>query len=178
MKKTICVISVIVAAAITILYVRIGGIFGNESALSKTGLSHPIFFSLWGISTYCALAFNLYVGYSKTKYKFYIPFLAVSLVGMILTITCDFDYSIYPQYIAHCIGSLTFSAVTGISVFLLLLLTKKYAMAIVCGFVLLADLIFLLIFKETALIEVVPVFVGYILLLINNLKGERVKIAA
>ncbi|MGN1329239.1 MAG: hypothetical protein ACI4V4_06040 [Eubacterium sp.] len=157
---------------------KITGLFGNESALSKVGLDHPVMFTLWGISTYFALAFNIRIGFLKTKYRFYIFLLAISLLGMILTLCCDFDYSVYPQYLAHCIGSLAFSAVTGISVFLLFVLTKNYISAIICGVTLLTDLIMLIIFKETALIEVVPIFVGYSLLLIHNLKGERVKIEA
>lgn len=171
--------SIIVAVAVTVIYLSLGnGIFGNESALSKTGLRHPVWFLSWGIITYFALAFNLHVAYSKTKYRFYIPLLAVSFLGMALTVNCDFDYSLYPQYVAHCIGSLTFSAVTGVNVFLLFLLTKKYISSAVCGAILIVDLILLIIFKETALIEITPIFAGYILLLINNLKGERIKIEA
>ena len=178
MKKTVCFFSVITAVVITICYMRIGGIEGNASALSKVGLSHPVFFCLWGVSTYFALAFNLHTAYGKTKYKFYIPLLAVSLVGMVLTLTCRFEYSNFPVYMAHCVGSLTFSAVMGVSVFLLFQLTKRYVSAVISGVVLLADLVLLLIYKETALIEVVPVFVGYVLLLINNLRKENVKIEA
>lgn len=177
-KRIACLISVIAAVIITVCYLRITGLFGNESALSKVGLVHPVMFALWGISTYFALAFNIHIGFSKTKYKFYIFLLAVSLLGMILTLCCDFDYSEYSQYLAHCIGSLAFSAVTGITVFLLFVLTKNYISAVICGAVLLTDLVFLVIYKETALIEVVPVLVGYVLLLIHNLKGERVKIEA
>lgn len=177
-KKIFCLLSVITAVIITICYLSVTGISGNESALSKVGLVHPVMFTLWGISTYFALAFNIHIGFSKTKYKLYIPLLAVSLLGMILTLCCDFDYSVYPEYLAHCIGSLTFSAVTGITVFLLFILTKNYISAVICGVVLITDLVLLVIFKETALIEVVPVFAGYVLLLIHNLKGEKVKIEA
>ncbi len=177
-KRLICIISVIIAVGITAFYLHITGFIGNESALSKVGLVHPVIFSFWGISTYFAIAFNIFTGFSKTKYKFYIFLLALSFLGMALTLCCDFDYSVYPQYLAHCIGSLTFSAVTGITVFLLFVLTKNYISAVICGAVLLTDLVLLIIFKETALIEVVPVFVGYALLLIHNLKGEKVKIEA
>lgn len=178
MKKAVCIFTVTISVIITVLYLRIGGLFGNDSALSTVGLTHKPFFVLWGVSTYTALAVNIYQAYEKTKYKFYALLLFASLVGMILTLACDFDYSVYPQYLAHCIGSLMFSAVTGVNVFLLFLLRKQYIMSAVCGVILVADLILLLIFKETALIEVVPIFSGYALLLINNLKEGRIKIAA
>lgn len=177
-KKLICLISVITAVAVTVYYMSITGLWGNESALSRVGLLHPVIFTVWGISTYFALAFNIFIGYSRTKHRLYIPLLAVSLLGMILTLGCDFDYNIYPQYLAHCIGSLAFSAVTGIAVFLLFVLTKNYISAVICGVVLLSDLVLLFIFKETALIEIVPIFVGYILLLVHNLRGEKIKIEA
>ncbi len=151
----------------------IGGISGNESAFSKVGLSHPILFFVWGISTYIALCVNLYAGYKKTKYNFYIPLLFVSAIAMILTLICDFDYSRHTQYMIHCAASLTFSAVNAILVFALFLLTKKYLFTFITGAVLVTDLVLLLIFKETALIEIVPIFAGYILLLINNLKKEK-----
>lgn len=172
MKRVVCVVSVLIAVGITLYYITIGGVFGNSSALSKVGLDHPLLFAFWGFFTYFALSFNIYIGYSKTKYKFYLPLLFVTAIGMLLTLTCDFDYSKYSQYIAHCIGSLVFSAVSGILVFLLFLLKKEYRMSAITGLILIGDLIFLILFKETALIEIIPIFYGYIMLLINNLKKE------
>lgn len=177
MKKFICIFSILAAVIITVCYMRIGGISGNASALSKVGLSHPLFFAVWGTVTYFALCFNICVGYSHTEYRFYIFLLVLALVGMALTLICRFDYSVYPQYFAHCIGSLTFSAAVGINIFLLFFLTRKYVLSFVTAAVLLTDLVLLIIYKETALIEVVPIFTGYALLLINNLKGERTEIA-
>lgn len=168
--------TIVVAVAVTVYYLTFGGIKGNDSALSTVGLSHPILFSLWGISTYIALAFNIHIAFKKTKFKFYIILLIISAIGMALTLTCDFDYDIYPQYLAHCIGSLAFSAVTGITVFLAFLLNKKYILTAISGLILLTDLVMLLIFKETALIEIVPIFSGYILLLINNFDTRKDKI--
>jgi len=178
MKKIFCILSISASAVFTAYYLHFGGLFGNSSALSKVGLTHPVYFAVWCILTYSALSYNLHTAYAKTKYKFYIPMLIISGMGMILTLCCDFNYDIYPQYIAHCIGSLTFSALMGISIFLLFLLTQKYVFAVISGTILIADLILLIIFKETALIETVPIFIGYILLGINNFAKEKELIEA
>jgi hypothetical protein len=172
MKKAICIISSFIAIMVSIYYMHIGGLFGNASAFSKVGLSHPILFTAWGIVTYFALSFNIYTAYSATKYRFYIPMIIISGIGMILTLCCDFDYSKYTEYILHCIGSLSFSSITGICVFILFLLRKKYILSGICATILICDLILLLIFKETALIEITPIFAGYIMLLFINLKRE------
>ena len=178
MKKYLCCLSVSAAVIFTIYYLRFAGLFTNKSALSTVGLEHPVLFFVWGISTYLALAVNIVFGYMKTKYRFYIVLLIISFIGIMLTVFCDFDYDKKAQYILHCAGSLAFSSIMGICVFLLFLLGKKYIFALICGCVLIADLICLFIFKETALIEIVPIFTGYILLLINNLKKERKAIEA
>lgn len=178
MKRYLCCFSVLTAVIFTLYYLHFAGLFTNKSALSTVGLEHPLLFIIWGFLTYTALAVNLVFGYMQTKYKFYIALLIISFIGIVLTVFCDFDYDKKVQYILHCAGSLTFSAVTGICVFLLFLLSKKYIFAIICGCVLIADLICLFIYKETALIEIVPVFTGYILLLINNLRKERKTIEA
>lgn len=176
MKKAISTATVIAAVAVTIYYLTICGLKGNESALSTVGLEHPVIFSIWGISTYLALAANIAVAFSKTKYKFYIILLIISGIGMALTLLCDFDYDNYKQYLAHCIGSLGFSAIMGINVFLAFLLNKRYILSSISAVILIVDLIMLLIFKETALIEVAPVFAGYIMLLIVNLSKRNEKI--
>ncbi|MCD7796479.1 MAG: hypothetical protein LUG95_02340 [Clostridiales bacterium] len=125
-----------------------GGIWGVSSAISKVGLEHRLLFCLWGITTFFALAYNICIAYSDTKYKFYIPLLALAGIGMIVTLSCDFDYSLYPQYIAHCIGLLGFSVVMGVTVFLFFLFTKQYVICGLCAIVLLADLLLLIIFKQ------------------------------
>ena len=173
MKKVICLLACILAAVYSVAYAGLGGFVGNSGALSKIGLVHPILFAVWGVLTYFALAFNITVGFRKTKYKFYTILLAVSFIGMVLTLTCDFDYDIRAQYVLHCLGSLTFSAVTGITVFLLFLLSKSYVPATISGVILIIDLILLIFFKETAFIELAPIFAGYIMLCIHNLKKEK-----
>ncbi len=174
MKKIICVLSVILSAAYSLYYASLGGFKeGNSGALSKIGLSHPLLFIIWGALTFFALCCNITYGYSKTKYTFYRYLLILSEIGMILTLFFHFDYAERTQYFIHCTGSLTFSVVTGITVLLLFALSKKYVLSIICGAVLVSDFILLLIFKETALIELFPIFSGYIMLLIYNLRKER-----
>ena len=173
MKNIICVISCIIAIIYSVIYASLGTLSGNSGALSKIGLEHPALLAVWGIITYFSLAVNITIGYRKTKYKFHIPMLAVSLIGMLLTIFFDFDYSKYNEYILHCAGSLAFSAITGICVFLLFLVRKAYVLCAVSGAILLSDLILLIIFKETAFIELMPIFSGYVMLCILNLKKEN-----
>ncbi|MGN0528277.1 MAG: hypothetical protein ACI4IE_04015, partial [Eubacterium sp.] len=81
----------------------------------------------------------------------------------------------------HCIGSLTFSAVSGITVFLLFLLNFKKSFMFkvftcITGVILVVDLICLFIFKETGLIEALPIFAGYIMLMITNFRREKIEI--
>ena len=70
MRKAIGIITVITAVIITVYCLTICGLRGNESALSTVGLEHHTIFTLWGISTYIALATNISITFLKTKYKF------------------------------------------------------------------------------------------------------------
>ncbi len=172
-NKTISFILTVFAIIITIYYLAICGLFGNKSALSTVGLKHHILFTIWGIVTYMALSSGIIVAFSQTKYKFYIILLIISAVGMAMTLLFDFDYSKYPQYLAHCIGSLVFSGAMGINVFLAFLVNKKYIFSVVSALILVIDLIMLIIFKETALIEIFPIFAGYIMLTAFNFGKEK-----
>lgn len=176
MKKLISAFSIAISVGITIYYLHFGGLFGNESALSKIGLTHRLLFILWGVFTYLALAVNIHIAFRSTKFKFYIPLLIIAMVGMLLTLSCDFNYDKYSQYILHCIGSLTFSALMGILVLLLFILKKNWLFSLISAAILIVDLILLLIYKETALIEITPIFVGFAMLLINNLGKEKERI--
>lgn len=173
MKRYFYIIISFIAAIYSVFYASLGGFVGNRGALSKIGLYHPILFAIWGLITCAALFSNLIVGFMRTRYKFYIALLFVAFVGMLLTVTNDFDYSVKSEYILHCVGSMTFSIVTGITVFLLFLLTKDYSLAITSAVILIGDLIFLIILKETAIIELTPIFAGYIMLGIHNVRRER-----
>lgn len=176
MKNFIFLILSAAVTVYTLVYTSLGGFVGNEGALSKIGLVHPVLFVIWGFLTFSVLSFGIVLGYLKTKYKFYIILLLIAFVGIALTVFCDFDYDNRLQYTLHCVGSLSFSAVTGINIFFMFLLTKRYFLTAVSGAVLLGDLVLLLIFKETAFIELIPIITAYILFNINNCSKERVKL--
>lgn len=171
-------------SAYTIWYMSLGDVTENSGALSKIGLDHPVLFAVWGAATYALLYSLIHTAYRKyTDYKFYHWLMAVSGVGMLLTLTCDFDYDKRLQWFLHCAGSLTFSAVTGITVFLFFLLCAKkdkifLVITFIVGAVLLGDTVFLIIFKETALIETVPIFIGYAVLNLTLYKKEAKALAA
>lgn len=173
MKKFILVSLSLITTVYSLWYASLGGFAGNSGALSKIGLEHPILFAVWGILTYVTLAFGIIIGLKNVKYKLFIILLMIALIGMGLTLCFDFDYDKHTQYMLHCIGSLTFSAVMGITVFLLFLISKSYYLAAVSGIILITDVVFLIIFKETAVIELAPIFSGYIMLCIHNLRKEK-----
>lgn len=174
MRKIICVLLCVISAIYSLWYASLGGFIGNDGALSKIGLEHPVLFTIWGILTTIALVINITAGFVNTKYKFFIVLLIIAAIGMAMTLLFDFDYDIKPDYYLHCIGSLTFSAVMGITVLLLFFLTKSYILASLSSVILFADLMLLIIFKETAIIELAPIFAGYIMLSIHNTKDRRV----
>lgn len=173
MKKFICLTSVIICVIYSLYYASLGGFHGNKGALSKIGLTHPLLFSVWGILTLTALFINIITAYSKAKFNFYKYLLIISFIGMALTLIFDFDYNERLQYYLHCIGSMSFSVVTGITVLLFFIISKRYILTAMCTTILLTDLILLIIFKETAIIELFPIFSGFILLLIYNFRKER-----
>ncbi|MDE5604290.1 MAG: hypothetical protein K2I73_01765 [Eubacterium sp.] len=163
------------AVVFTLWYLHFGSLTENSGALSVTGIEHPVYFTIWGVLTFAGIYGNLMFAYKKLlpKLHFKYIFFALSAIGMSLTLSCDFDYSIYIQYVLHCFGSLLFSVSTGTCVFLLFFLNYKRnkmfsVFTIIIGFILIADLILLLIFKETALIESVPVLFALIILPVLN----------
>lgn len=176
MKKVFNAVLIIITILYSIWYAGLGGFVGNKGALSKIGLEHPVLFAVWGILTYFSLAYSITLGFRKTKYKFYIPLLILSFVGMVLTLTCEFDYANHTQYVLHCIGSLGFSIITGTCVFLLFLVSRARVLPVACGIILITDLVLLIIFKETAIIELFPIISGYILLYIFNHIREKSKV--
>lgn len=170
------------AAIYTVWYMHFGTAYKNEGALSTIGLERHGLFVIWGVMTIAALAVNITIGYKRyTKTKIYIPLLSVSAAGMAMTLCFDFDYDEKAQYFLHCAGSLIFSVVTGITVFILFLLNYKKErifkiFTLTTAAILIGDFILLLIFKETGLIETVPIFSGYIMLAIINTRREKVEI--
>lgn len=181
MKKLLAIFSSVIATAYTIWYMHFGVPYENSGALSKIGLEHHGLFVVWGVLTTLALGINIVIAYQKyTKTKVYIPLLSVSTVGMVLTLCFDFDFDQKLDYYLHCAGSLTFSAVMGITIFVLFLLnfgknSMCEAFTYITGGILVVDLICLFIFKETGLIETLPIFAGYLLLGIANLRRDKVE---
>jgi hypothetical protein len=184
MKKLVVAIGnflSIIAFFYTIWYTHFGVPYKNSGALSKIGLTHHTYFAIWGILTVLALGLNTIIAYKKyTKTKIYIPLLLIATIGMVLTLCFDFDFDKKPDYYLHCAGSLTFSAIMGITIFILFMLCYKNggifkAFTFITAGILIVDLICLLIFKETALIEVLPIFAGYLLLGIANTRRDRIE---
>ncbi|MGN0532257.1 MAG: hypothetical protein ACI4IN_05635 [Eubacterium sp.] len=179
MKKYVNIALSLVATIYTCWYMHYGIPYKNSGALSKIGLEHKGLFVLWGILTFAALAYSVSIAYKRyTNTKAYLPLLSVAGIGMGLTLSFDFDYDIKPDYYLHCAGSLVFSAIMGVTVFLLFLLCYKKglvfkAFTYITGAILITDAILLLIYKETGLIEAVPVISGYIMLGVVNCIRER-----
>lgn len=183
MRKRIA-ITVLSAFAIfyTLWYMHFGELTTNAGALSKSGLRHPVFFAAWGLLTYTALYANI-IFLNKILYpkaRLHYAFAAAALLGIILTVTCRFDYSLPVQYYLHCTGSLCFSGLTGFSVFLIYIRSYKKSLffkilSFIIGLLLITDLILLLIYKETALIEAIPIIFGLIIMPITILTDKTNK---
>ncbi len=185
MNKYIVLILSILAVFYTLWFMSFGSLTENSGALSKTGLAHPVLFIIWGILVFIALYWGIITLYRKLlpKNKVYIILTVLALLGMILTLSCRFDYSVKAEYYLHCAGSLTFSVATGVWVFLFYLLNSKKGAfySVICtavGVILIADLVLLLIFQESALVEAVPVIFGLIIIPITvfkvNAKKEKI----
>ena len=100
---------------------------------------------------------------------------------MILMLIFNFDYAKIPNFYFHCTGSLAFSVLMGTTVFLLFLLCcKKGTVFKIFTFttaaILLSDLVLLFIFKETALIEALPIFAAYAMLNTVIFRRDKVEI--
>lgn len=157
------------AVVYTLFYMSLNDLTTNDGALSKTGLTHPFLFFIWGALIYCALYLNIFA-LAKSFYKitnFHIIFAVSSLIGMAFTLFFKFDYSLKFQYFMHCAGSLIFSVCTGTEVFITYLYgfkknTINAVLTIIIALLLIADLILLIIFKQNALIEAVPVIFALI----------------
>lgn len=179
-KRLFTPILSVVTIIYTVWYMRYDVPYKNSGALSKIGLTHHNEFVIWGVMTMLTLSVGIIQSYERyLKTRVYIPLLVVSCVGMVLTLCFEFRYGINPDYYLHCAGSLVFSAVTGVNIFVFYLLNYRdklfRAFMYIAGGILLGDLLLLLIFKETGLIEVVPIFAGYVMLSITNMRRDRVE---
>ncbi len=164
----------------TILYMQFADPYTNAGALSAIGLDHPVLFALWGTVTYGVLYLLLYTIYNRQKRRGLCHGLLLPAgVGMALTVCCPFDFVRHTLWLLHCIGSLTFSVLSGIAIFLCFLFSFEkgrfwqYA-SVFWAALMIVDLILLLIYKETGLIEAVPVLIGVVLLNIAIYQKEKV----
>lgn len=181
-KAIICTLS-FAAAAYTAWFMHFGSLTQNSGALSKTGLRHPVLFAVWGTLAFFALLANgtyIYNRGSKKLKAFFISLGIASFLGMLLTLCFKFDYDLKMQYYLHCAGSLAFSASSGAAIFTLFLINFKKnklyaALTIIIGVILAADLIFLIIFQENALIEGVPVIFALVSMPTVILKEKNTK---
>ncbi len=170
MKKYILAAISFAAFAYTIWFMHFGELTTIEGSLSKTGINHTFLFAIWGIITFTALYLNVFTLFSEhiKKYswkKFYFTMMLLSATGMALTLSCRFGYEFGAEYYLHCAGSLTFSILTSVIVFTYYMLNfrrhRLYAIAtIVIGVLLITDMIFLIAYKQNALIEAVPILFG------------------
>lgn len=175
MKKAILISLSVAALVYTLWYMHFGSLTDISGALSTIGLAHPVAFTIWGVLTFAALYSNILYAYAELsrKHKFQYFLCGASAIGMTLTLTCDFDYAKQTEYLLHCAGTIAFSVLTGICVFVLFLLNYKRsklfsAFTYIIGAILIVDLIMLIIFKQNALIETVPVIFALITLPVMN----------
>lgn len=171
MKKYALCATSIMTAAYTVYYMSLNELTTNEGALSKTGLKHPVLFAVWGILTYISLYWGIFEIAKKFKVlkNFHYALAIASLLGMAMTLIFKFDYSLRIQYFLHCSGSLIFSVCTGVCVFITYMLNFRKsvffsASTVIIGIILATDLVLLIIFKQNALIEAVPVLFALILM--------------
>ena len=173
MKKIFISILSACAFAYTLWYMHFGELTTIEGALSKSGIKHPVYFAIWGALTFFALYANIFSLYKTLKkyrwQRLVYPLSALSAVGMIITLTCRFGYEFGFEYYLHCAGSLAFSFITSVLVFTYYMLNfkrhKLYAAAtVIIGALLITDLIFLIICKQNALIEAVPILFALIIM--------------
>ena len=122
----------------------------------------------------------LYTMYNKQKRRGLCHGLVLPAgVGMALTVCCPFDFERHTLWLLHCIGSLAFSVLSGVAIFLCFLFSFKKGRFWQCATVfwaalMIGDLILLLIYKETGLIEAMPVLTGVVLLNIAIYQKEKV----
>lgn len=181
MKKSIIIIISAAAFVYTIWYMHFGELTTIEGALSKTGIIHPFLFAIWGTLVYAALYLNIFYLYlllNKNWLKALIPLSAFGAIGMLLTLTCRFGKEFGFEYYLHCGGSLAFSIITSVIVFTLYLLNSKKhwlykAATITTGILLITDLVFLIIYKQNALIEAVPILFALVIMPVTILINKE-----
>lgn len=164
-------------------YIRVYALCGP--AHQRRGTLHhrtgpPVLFALWGAGTYGVLYLLLYTMYNKQKRRGLCHGLVLPAgVGMVLTVCCPFEFERHTLWLLHCIGSLAFSVLSGVAIFLCFFVFIQKGRFWQCATVfwaalMIGDLILLLIYKETGLIEAMPVLTGVVLLNIAIYQKEKV----
>lgn len=182
MKLIINALLSVLAIAYTVYFMSLNELTTNDGALSKTGIIHPVLFFIWGILVYAALYANIFslANIFHKITEFHIILAIASFAGIILTLVFKFEYSLKVQYFLHCSGSLIFSACTGIAVFVTYLYGFKKsifnaAFTVIIGLILLTDLILLIVFKQNALIEGVPIIFALAVMPVTQALSTRQK---
>jgi len=169
----------IIAAAYSCRMLAMSDIGGDCISYIRAAL-YLLLFALWGAGTYGVLYLLLYTMYNKQKRRGLCHGLLLPAgVGMALTVCCPFDFERHNLWLLHCIGSLAFSVLSGVAIFLCFLFSFKKGRFWQCATVfwaalMIGDLILLLIYKETGLIEATPVLAGVVLLNIAIYQKEKV----
>lgn len=182
MKLIINALLSVLAVAYTVYFMSLNDLTTNDGALSKTGIIHPVLFFIWGILVYAALYANIFslANIFHKITEFHIILAVASFAGIILTLIFKFEYSLKVQYFLHCSGSLIFSVCTGIAVFITYLYGFKKskfiaALTVIIGLILLTDLVLLIIFKQNALIEGVPIIFALAVMPVTQALSNRKK---
>lgn len=171
MKTIIYYILSAAAIILTVYIISLNELTTNSGAISKTGIEHHLLFVFWGVSVYAALyadVFSLASLFGAKKHFLYVLALS-SFIGMALTLVFKFDSALKLQYYLHCTGSLVFSVCTGLAVFLTFLSGAKKKLfnlisTVIIAAALVSDLVLLLIFKQNALIEGLPVIFALLIM--------------
>lgn len=165
----------IVSTVYTAWYMQLGSIFENSGALSTIGLEHRLLFAVWGVLAQGAMIVNIETMYRSAgiSLKFYKILLIASTVGIGMTLVFPFDYDLRAFYVLHCTGAFLFTGANSGAILAYFILRRKVhpAFWVLFGLgcaVLAASLILLLITKETAFNETLPLFGAFALFAATN----------
>ena len=176
----ICLIFIVFSFIYTVWYISHGNIFENSGALSTIGLTHPVLFAVWGLTSQITIGINIknmYGNISK-KFKFTNILLFLSTLGIVFTVVFKFDYDLKVNYILLCMWAFSFTVFNFLNVILYFIIKFKdsfiYRLAeYLCLIAITVSLVLLIITKETALNETIHLFTAYIVFTINIIFNGR-----
>lgn len=189
----LCLLLILFSLIYTVWYISHGNIFENSGALSTIGLDYPVLFAVWGVTSQITIALNTKNLYSNIpkKFKFTNILIALSTIGILFTVIFKFDYDLKVNYYLHCAGAFSFTVFNFLNIILYFIINYKKSSvyrfsALFCFSAIITSLVLLIITKETALNESIPLFTAYIIFIINiifhgrnickNSKKEKTKI--